>query len=168
VNIAEPTVILMMAAASTHAPSARSRPVSRLFTITCYSPPGVPSIRQEGGVVSKIPAGVGPQYPHVIVLVGATGDLARRKLLPGLLRLSSVRFIPGCRVIGVSLDNLAAEGFRSAARQAVDEFCTHPVTDSDWASFAHSLDYVPLSAGPEALKAAVERAERSFNGESRR
>jgi len=118
--------------------------------------------------VSKIPAGVGPQYPHVIVLVGATGDLARRKLLPGLLRLSSVGFIPGCRVIGVSLDNLAAEGFRSAARQAVDEFCTHPVTDSDWASFAHSLDYVPLSAGPEALKAAVERAERSFNGESRR
>src|SRR6185437_9746486 len=70
VNIAEPTVMLMMAAASAHTPSARTRPVSRLFTITCYSPPAVPSIRQEGGVVSKIPAGVGPQYPHVIVLVG--------------------------------------------------------------------------------------------------
>ncbi|HWG30939.1 MAG TPA: hypothetical protein VN676_10335 [Steroidobacteraceae bacterium] len=34
--------------------------------------------------MSKIPASVGPQSPHVIVLVGATGDLARRKLLPGL------------------------------------------------------------------------------------
>ncbi len=118
--------------------------------------------------MSKIPPGVGPQYPHVIVLVGATGDLARRKLLPGLFRLSNVGFIPGCRVIGVSLDNLDAEGFRTAARQAVDEFRTHQVTDSDWASFAQCLDYVPLSAGPEALRAAVERAERTFNGESRR
>ena len=118
--------------------------------------------------MSKIAAGVGPQYPHVIVLVGATGDLARRKLLPGLFRLSSVGFIPGCRVIGVSLDNLDAEGFRNAARQAVDEFRTHQVTDSDWASFVQCLDYVPLSAGPEALRAAVERAERTFSGESRR
>lgn len=97
--------------------------------------------------MSKIPAGVGPQYPHVIVLVGATGDLARRKLLPGLFHLSIVGFIPGCRVIGVSLDNLDAEGFRNAARLAVDEFSTRKVTESDWASFAQCLDYVPPS-GP--------------------
>ena len=118
--------------------------------------------------VSKIPAGVGPKYPHVIVLVGATGDLARRKLLPGLFYLSTVGFIPGCRVIGVSLDNLDAEGFRKSAKEAVDEFSTRKAQDSDWASFAQCLDYVPLSAGPEALKAAVDRAERTFDGESRR
>ena len=29
----------------------------------------------------------GVTAPHVIVLFGATGDLAKRKLLPGLLRL---------------------------------------------------------------------------------
>jgi glucose-6-phosphate 1-dehydrogenase len=118
--------------------------------------------------VSKIPAGVGPKYPHVIVLVGATGDLARRKLLRGLFYLSTVGFIPGCRVIGVSLDNLDAEGFRRSAKEAVDEFSTRKAQDSDWASFAQCLDYVPLSAGPEALKAAVDRAERTFDGESRR
>jgi glucose-6-phosphate 1-dehydrogenase len=118
--------------------------------------------------VSKIPAGVGPRYPHVIVLVGATGDLARRKLLPGLFHLSIVGFIPGCRIVGVSLDNLDAEGFRTAAKQAVDEFSTRKVLDADWAVFAQSLDYVPLSAGPEALRAAVEKAERTFDGESRR
>src|SRR5262249_39661135 len=33
------------------------------------------------------PAQVGPRFPHLVVLVGATGDLARRKLLPGLFRL---------------------------------------------------------------------------------
>jgi glucose-6-phosphate 1-dehydrogenase len=118
--------------------------------------------------VSKIPAGVGPKYPHVIVLVGATGDLGRRKLLPGLFHLTSIGFIPGCRIIGVSLDELDAEGFRKVAKEAVDEFSTRKAQDSDWAGFAQCLDYVPLSAGPQALKAAVDRAERTFDGESRR
>src|SRR4249920_3817079 len=61
---------------------------------------------------------VGPRYPQVVVLVGATGDLARRKLLPGLFHLCSSGFIPGCRIIGVSLDELDAGGFRAAARSA--------------------------------------------------
>ncbi|MDY6946736.1 MAG: hypothetical protein SXG53_13520, partial [Pseudomonadota bacterium] len=47
--------------------------------------------------MTKIPPGVGPRFPQVVVLVGATGDLARRKLLPGLFHLTSVGFIPGCR-----------------------------------------------------------------------
>ncbi len=34
-----------------------------------------------------IPSLMAPVKPHVIVLFGATGDLARRKLLPGLLHL---------------------------------------------------------------------------------
>ena len=51
---------------------------------------------------------VGPRYPQVVVLVGATGDLSRRKLLPGLFHLCRAGFIPGCRIIGVSLDDLDA------------------------------------------------------------
>ena len=58
--------------------------------------------------MAKIPPGVGPRFPQVVVLFGATGDLARRKLLTGLYHLSSVGFIPGCRVIGVSLDDMDA------------------------------------------------------------
>ncbi len=118
--------------------------------------------------MAKIPPGVGPRFPQVVVLFGATGDLARRKLLPGLYHLSSSGFIPSCRIIGVSLDDLDADGFRSAARSALDEFSNRKVTDADWDAFARSLDYVPLAAGAAALKAAVDRAEQSFGGESRR
>jgi glucose-6-phosphate 1-dehydrogenase len=103
-----------------------------------------------------------------VVLVGATGDLARRKLLPGLFHLSSAGFIPGCRIVGVSLDDLDADGFRTFARAALDEFSTRKVTADDWAAFAGSLDYVPLSAGAGVLKAAVEKAELAFSGDSRR
>jgi glucose-6-phosphate 1-dehydrogenase len=118
--------------------------------------------------VGNIPPGVGPHYPQIVVLVGATGDLARRKLLPGLFHLSSAGFIPRCRVIGVSLDDLDRDGFRAFARAAVAEFSQRKIVDADWDAFAQALDYVPLSAGPEALKAAVQQAEQSFGGESRR
>ncbi|OYV00020.1 MAG: glucose-6-phosphate dehydrogenase [Burkholderiales bacterium PBB5] len=109
--------------------------------------------------MAKIPPGVGPKHPQVVVLFGATGDLAKRKLLPGLYHLVSAGFIPGCRIIGVSLDDIDAEGFRAAARQALAEFYQRAVTESDWQAFAQRLDYVPLAAGATALRAAVDAAE---------
>jgi glucose-6-phosphate 1-dehydrogenase len=118
--------------------------------------------------VAKIPPGVGPQFPQVVVLVGATGDLARRKLLPGLFHLASSGFIPGCRIIGVSLENIDAEAFRQLARDALTEFSTRKVAQADWDAFSNSLNYVPLTAGAAVLKAAVLDAERSFNVECRR
>ncbi|MEI9936167.1 MAG: glucose-6-phosphate dehydrogenase [Pseudomonadota bacterium] len=117
---------------------------------------------------AKTTGQVGPRYPHLVVLVGATGDLARRKLLPGLFHLANSGFVPGCRIIGVSLDDLDADGFRKFARAALDEFSHRKVTDEAWTAFAEMLDYVPLSAGVETLKAAAARAEQSFGGESRR
>jgi len=118
--------------------------------------------------VPKIPPGVGPRFPQVVILVGATGDLARRKLLPGLFHLSTVGFIPGCRIVGVSLDDLDVDGFRRLARAALDEFSSRKITERDWESFSKSLDYVPLAAGAQAVKAAVQKAEQTFEGESRR
>jgi glucose-6-phosphate 1-dehydrogenase len=88
--------------------------------------------------------------------------------LPGLFYLSSTGFIPGCRIIGVSLDDLSVEQFRTFAREALDRFSTRKVSESDWAAFAATLDYVPLAAGAQALAAAVESAEGSLGTESRR
>ena len=118
--------------------------------------------------VAKIPPGVGPRFPQVVVLFGATGDLARRRLLPGLYHLSRAGFIPGCRIIGVSLEDMDADAFRASARSALDEFSSRKVAEADWGKFAGSLDYVPMSAGASALRAAVNQAEQSFAGESRR
>ncbi|MGO9426861.1 MAG: glucose-6-phosphate dehydrogenase [Steroidobacteraceae bacterium] len=118
--------------------------------------------------MAKVPAGVGPQQPQVVVLVGATGDLARRKLLPGLFHLVSAGFIPDCRIIGVSLEDLDSDGFRKLARDALTEFSARKVMQADWDAFAGSLHYVPLTAGAATLKAAVLEAERTFNTESRR
>ncbi len=122
--------------------------------------------------MTKIPPGVGPKFPQVVVLVGATGDLARRKLLPGMFHLASAGFIPACRIIGVSLDDIDVEAFRTFTRAALDEYSQRKISDKDWKAFADSLDYVSLNAGPVALKAAVEKAEQiihvEYNAECRR
>jgi glucose-6-phosphate 1-dehydrogenase len=120
------------------------------------------------GILAKIRPGVGPRFPQVVVLVGATGDLSRRKLLPGLFHLSSVGFIPGCRIIGVSLDELDPDGFRTLAREALDQFSTRKVNKAEWITFAENLDYIPMAAGAEVLRAAVDKAETALGGESRR
>jgi glucose-6-phosphate 1-dehydrogenase len=118
--------------------------------------------------VAKVLAGVGPKQPQVLVLIGATGDLSRRKLLPGLFHLSSSGFIPGCRVVGVSLDDLDDGGFRKLAREAVAEFSTRPLNEAGWAKFAQTLHYVPMKAGAAALNAMVHEAETALGQESRR
>ena len=117
--------------------------------------------------MAKIPAGVGPKLPQIVVLFGATGDLSQRKLLPGLFHLASAGFIPKCRIIGVSLENIDAEAFRALAHQAVDQHHQHKPDESRWPAFAEALDYVPIAAGPAELKRAVARAAEAFDGEHR-
>ena len=111
---------------------------------------------------------VGPKNPQVLILVGATGDLSKRKLLPGLFHLCSAGFISGCRIIGLALEDLDTEGFRKLARGALDQFSSRPVKEGDWAAFSEILSYVPISAGAAALKTAADAAEKSLTGDIRR
>jgi len=56
-------------------------------------------------------------------LFGATGDLARRKLLPGLFHLAAAGLMPDrYQIIGSSRGNLTGEQFRDLARQAIANF----------------------------------------------
>src|SRR5262245_22313534 len=109
-----------------------------------------------------------PLKPHVIVLFGATGDLARRKLLPGLLHLARSGLLPECRIIGTSLDDLDDDAFRKLARKAWDEFSNRGVSDDACAAFAETMSYVPQDGGSAALAAAVGEAEAQLGAEPRR
>ena len=93
--------------------------------------------------------------PHVVVLFGATGDLARRKLLPGLFHLSMSRLAPPLRIVGTSLDELDDDGFRKVAVQACEEFSHDRATTEDRDAWAQNLSYVSQRSGPDALAQAV-------------
>jgi len=106
--------------------------------------------------------------PHVIVLFGATGDLAKRKLLPGMAYLVQSSLAPKIRVVGTSLEDLTDDQFRTLTKEAVDAFGTHKLTQEQWEHFASRITYVPQGAGPEALAAAVAAAEAELGPETRR
>ena len=111
-------------------------------------------------------AGVARPGNHVIVMFGATGDLARRKLLPGLFRLDAAGLMPGrYHIIGSSRKDLTSEQFRDLARQAVTEFGAGAPAGAAWQAFQQRLSFAsaePARTGP--LVAAVERAEREIGG----
>ncbi|MFK8076654.1 MAG: glucose-6-phosphate dehydrogenase [Granulosicoccus sp.] len=117
--------------------------------------------------MAKAANGVGPEHPQVVVLFGATGDLAKRKLIPGLFHLSSSSFIPDCRIIGTSLTDLTTEEFQNLCLEALTEFSSREVDPEAWELFKSRLDYVSGSTGATGLQKAVKRAQKEIEGESR-
>ncbi len=113
-------------------------------------PDSRPGIRQEARPTS-----------HVVVLFGSTGDLAKRKLLPGLFHLYEAGLLPeSFRIVGTSRKPISDEEFRGRARAAIDEFGRTTRSDDAWEAFAGSLSYAPSDAGDAgALAEAVSRAE---------
>jgi len=117
---------------------------------------------------------MGAEIPdnHVIVLFGATGDLAKRKIIPGLFHLASAGLFPErYRIVGSAPSAFAmgTDAFRSYARDVVEQFGVHPPMGEEWDRFAETLSFVP--SGPEDLSgvmAAVDEAEAQIGGEVRR
>jgi glucose-6-phosphate 1-dehydrogenase len=105
--------------------------------------------------------------PHLIVLFGATGDLARRKLLPGILHLLRSRLAADSRIVAVSMDDLDDDGFRRFAQDACREF-GRPVPEEEWDDFAPKLHYVNVADGPARLAEVARRLEEELGGAPRR
>ncbi|MES4903387.1 MULTISPECIES: glucose-6-phosphate dehydrogenase [unclassified Streptomyces] len=109
---------------------------------------------------------------HVIVLFGATGDLARRKLLPGLFHLATAGLLPdGYRIVGSSRAKsaLSDDAFRALAHDAVATFGRSEPSGPAWQSFADALSFGAAdSQNPGPLLAAVGAAEDSLGGRPRR
>ena len=106
---------------------------------------------------------------HVIVLFGATGDLAKRKLLPGLFRLSQVDLLPrGVRIVGTSPVDLDEAGFRAHVRDSLTQFAHPTPNDDELASFLAVVTYaVSTSDDLSALVPVVERARADLGGDPR-
>jgi glucose-6-phosphate 1-dehydrogenase len=100
-------------------------------------------------------------------MFGATGDLAQRKLLPGLLHLSCSNLAPEIRVIGTSLDELDNDGFRKLAHKACKEFAHHQVSGDLFDQFIANLTFVSQHGGAEALANAVAEQTEALGGEAR-
>jgi glucose-6-phosphate 1-dehydrogenase len=109
-----------------------------------------------------------PLRPCVIVLFGATGDLAQRKLLPGLLHLSLAGLVPDYRIVGTSLDDLDEPSFREMARRSCEKHSNRTISEEQWETHEPRLTFVSQAKGPAGLAAAVAKAEAELGGDCRR
>jgi glucose-6-phosphate 1-dehydrogenase len=109
---------------------------------------------------------------HVIVLFGATGDLAKRKLLPGLYHLSVAGLLPRkYKIIGSSpaANAMSAEDFRAHAKDAVTQFGNTKPSGAAWDNFAANLSFGTSDPGAsDPLLAAVRAVEEQIGGTPRR
>ena len=97
--------------------------------------------------------------PQTLIVFGASGDLARRKLFPALYDLAYEGLLPErYAVVGSGGSRLDDADFRERARGGVEEFSRHRLDDGRWQAFARGLSYVsaPLD-DPDAFGALRER-----------
>ena len=101
------------------------------------APPALPNPLREGLVEERIPE------PAVMVIFGASGDLARRKLLPALYSLTRDRLLPSrFAVLGFGRHALEEDAFREEMRRGCEEFARRrPLDASVWGAFARNVFY---------------------------
>ena len=94
--------------------------------------------------------------PCAVVIFGANGDLAKRKLLPALYRLAYERRLPeGFAILGTSRTRMSDDEYRARMETAVRQFLEDsPFDESLWADFARGLFY---EAGDVADAASYAR-----------
>src|SRR5262245_28745446 len=95
-----------------------------------------------------------------VVLFGATGDLAKRKLLPGMLHLHETQLLEGLRVVATGLEDLSRDEFLDLMSSSVREHSSHEVSDVDLKEFAERIHWVPGSLGPQGIRDAVDESEK--------
>jgi glucose-6-phosphate 1-dehydrogenase len=96
---------------------------------------------------------------QVIVLFGATGDLAKRKLLPGMFHLSQVGLMPReFKIIGAARHPVEVDEFREVARQAIEASGREDLSPATWGPFAESLEFAGVGDGFEPLGEAIAAA----------
>lgn len=96
------------------------------------------TIDQTGPAACRIEV---PQ-PCCLIIFGASGDLARRKLIPAVYRLYSQKLLPaGFFVLGTGRTPMTSDDFREALRAATKESLPGQCDDSCWRAFASLLEY---------------------------
>src|ERR1700704_605417 len=85
-----------------------------------------------------------PVAPTTLVIFGATGDLARRKLLPALYNLAHDGALPErFHLVGVARKEKAHEDYRKECEEAIRRFSRRPPDPDVLKILLENVKYVP-------------------------
>jgi glucose-6-phosphate 1-dehydrogenase len=112
-------------------------------------------------------AGAEKVPPCTVVIFGASGDLAMRKLIPALYSLDACgerMLADETMILGCARRPIPIEQFRQHARDAIGRYSNARIEEPCWERFAARLDYLSGIEQPESfarLKAHLEQIESS-------
>src|SRR5580698_2141613 len=113
-----------------------------------------------------VPAG--DPGPTVFVLFGATGDLAKRLVLPAFYRLATEGLLPQqWRLVGNGRGDVAHEDFRAHFHDSLVEFDTAP-DPKQWDAFSQNLFFAGggfTTADPGSLLDVIGKARTALGGD---
>jgi glucose-6-phosphate 1-dehydrogenase len=114
------------------------------------------NVLREGLRLERVPD------PAILVLFGATGDLAHRKVMPALYQLWRTNLLPHeFVVLAIGRRPYDNETFRGEIRGALEKYArVLPLDESAWRSFAERVEYEQLNfdepAGFDRLAAHLD------------
>jgi glucose-6-phosphate 1-dehydrogenase len=98
-----------------------------------------------------------PVAPTTLVIFGATGDLARRKLLPALYNLAHEGALPGrFHLVGVSRKDMAHQDYRAECEQAIRRFSRRQPDEDVLKSLLEHVKYIPGTFDDDAVYAQLK------------
>src|SRR2546423_5936838 len=84
-----------------------------------------------------------PVHPTTLAIFGATGDLAKRKLLPAIYNLAHEGALPErFDLVGLSRRDIGDEGFRNQARQSIEQFSRRKPDEKVLSALVGRMRYV--------------------------
>ncbi len=99
--------------------------------------------------------------------MGASGDLAKRKLIPALYKLCARRLLTSFTIVGTAISQVEAADILQEALTHIQTPC-----EETWNYFCSRFFYVPLDFYQDAdyvtLKKAIDEAEKKHNVSSKR
>ncbi|MDT7806858.1 MAG: glucose-6-phosphate 1-dehydrogenase [Acidobacteriota bacterium] len=121
----------------------------------------------EAAAVVENPMRVGVRLertaePCAVVIFGASGDLAKRKLIPALYRLVQERLLPAeFAIVGLGRTPMSDDEFRDRMKASVVEFSESKSVDEEvWRSFAAGIQYLPSNIDqPESYAELARKLE---------
>jgi glucose-6-phosphate 1-dehydrogenase len=108
-----------------------------------------------------------PVHPTTLVIFGATGDLAKRKLLPALYNLAHEGALPErFNLIGSSRSEMSDDEFRALARESIESFSRRKPDPNVLEALLERVRYVPGSFDDDAVYERLRDYAREFDEEA--
>jgi glucose-6-phosphate 1-dehydrogenase len=126
--------------------------------LTAEAPTGEPEPNPLTAGLERLPVA-----PTTLVIFGATGDLAKRKLLPALYNLAHDGALPErFHLVGISRKEKAHEDYRAECEEAIRRFSRRRPDEKVLAALLANVKYVPGTFDDDAVYAGLSNIMDAF------